>query len=117
MALKIGIRRADDVAVMDLAGRLWVQEPPLYEQVRSLLEQGCRFFVLNLENVDYIDSSGLGQLITIWTSVRSRNGNVNLLRPTERVRHLLRTTALHIVFDVFDDEDRARIAVHRDWPT
>lgn len=116
MALRIGIRRTDDVVILDLVGRLWVQELPLQEQVRSLLEQGSRFLVLNLENLDYIDSSGLGQLVSIWTSVRSRNGNINLLRPTEKVRRLLRTTALHIVFDVFDDEERARVAIRRDWP-
>jgi anti-sigma B factor antagonist len=116
MALKVGIRKMDEVVILDLAGRLWVQEQPLQDQVRSLLEEGCQFLVLNLENVDYIDSSGLGQLVSLWTSVRSRNGNINLLRPTERVRRLLRTTALYIVFDVFDDEQRARLAVRRDWP-
>jgi anti-sigma B factor antagonist len=117
MSLKIGTRKSDDVAVIDLAGRLWVQELPLQDQVKLLLDQGCRYLVLNLENVDYVDSSGLGQLVSIWTSVRSKNGNINLLRPTERVRRLLRTTALYVVFDVFDDEQRARAAVRRDWPT
>jgi anti-sigma B factor antagonist len=116
MALQIGIRRFDDVAIVDLAGRLWVQEPGLREQVHSLLDEGCRFLILNLQDVDYMDSSGLGQMVSIWTSARSRNGNIVLLRPTERVKRLLRTTALHIVFDVFDDEERARTAVRRDWP-
>src|SRR5262245_54425994 len=116
MALQIGTRRVDDVVILDLVGRLWVQELPLHERVRSLLEDGCRYLILNLEKLDYIDSSGLGQLVSIWTSVRSRTGNINLLRPTEKVRRLLRTTALYIVFDVFDDEERARTAVRRDWP-
>jgi anti-sigma B factor antagonist len=116
MSLNVGIRRMGDVAILDLAGRLWVQEQPLHDQTRSLLEGGCRFLILNLEKVDYIDSSGLGQLVSIWTSVRSRDGNINLLCPTERVRRLLRTTALYIVFDVFDDEQRALAAVRRDWP-
>jgi anti-sigma B factor antagonist len=117
MPLKVGIRKTDDLALLDLEGRLWVHEAPLHSHVRSLLEEGCRFLILNLEKVDYIDSSGLGQLVSIWTSVRSREGNVNLLRPTQRVKRLLRTTALYIVFDVFDDEQRARTAVRRDWPT
>jgi anti-sigma B factor antagonist len=116
MSLKISIRKIDDVAILDLAGRLWVQEQPLQDQVRSVLDQGGRFLVLNLENVDYIDSSGLGQLVSIWTSIRSRHGNIVLLKPTDRVRRLLRTTALYIVFDVFDEEERARSAVRRDWP-
>jgi anti-sigma B factor antagonist len=116
MSLQIGIRKKDDVVILDLVGRLWVQELPLKEKVRSLLEEGCRFLVLNLANLAYIDSSGLGQLVSIWTSVRSRNGNINLLCPTEKVRRLLRTTALYIVFDVFEDEERAIMAVRRDWP-
>ena len=73
MALQISTRRVDDIVVLDLVGRLWVQELPLHERVRSLLEDGCRFLVLNLENLEYIDSSGLGQLVSIWTSVRSRS--------------------------------------------
>jgi anti-sigma B factor antagonist len=116
MSLKVTIRKDSDVTVLDLAGRLWVQEQPLHDQVRALLDEGFRFLILNLEKVDYIDSSGLGQLVSIWTSVRSRNGNIVLLRPTDRVRRLLRTTALYIVFDVFDDEQRARDHVRRDWP-
>lgn|SRR5688572_5379701 len=116
MSLKITIRRTGDVAILDLAGRLWVQEQPLRDQARALLEDGCKFLILNLEQVDYMDSSGLGQLVSIWTSVRSHHGNINLLSPTERVRRLLRTTALYIVFDVFDDEQRALAAVRRDWP-
>jgi anti-sigma B factor antagonist len=116
MALKIGIRKVEDIVILDLAGRLWVQEQPLQDQVRSLIDAGCRFLVLNLEKVDYIDSSGLGQLVSLWTSFRSHNGNINLLRPTDKVRRLLRTTALYIVFDVFEDEDRARASVRREWP-
>ena len=116
MSLEVSIRRTGDVAILDLAGRLWVQEPPLHDQTRALLEEGCRFLILNLEKVDYIDSSGLGQLVSIWTSVRSHHGNINLLSPTEKVRRLLRTTALYIVFDVFDDEQRALGAVRREWP-
>jgi|SoiMethySBSTD1v2_1073268.scaffolds.fasta_scaffold116263_3 anti-sigma B factor antagonist len=116
MSLQIGIRKIDDVVILDLVGRLWVQELPLQEKVRSLVEEGCRFLILNLEHLEYIDSSGLGQLVSIWTSVRSRHGNINLLRPTEKVRRLLRTTALYIVFDVFEDEERALTTVRRDWP-
>jgi anti-sigma B factor antagonist len=116
MALNIGTRVFDDIVILDLEGRLWVQDQPLQDRVKSLLAEGHRFIVLNMTGVDYIDSSGLGQLVSIWTSVRARNGNINLLRPGERVRKLLKTTALYVVFDVFDDEERARAAVRRDWP-
>jgi anti-sigma B factor antagonist len=113
MSLKVGIRKTDDITLLDLEGRLWVQEGPLHTQVRSLLEGGCRFLILNLEKVDYIDSSGLGQLVSIWTSVRSLGGNVNLLRPTDRVKRLLRTTSLYVVFDVFEDEKLPCVATGR----
>src|SRR5215510_15432640 len=114
MALEINAQVLGDIVVLDMAGRLWVRDLSLQERVQSLLTEGHRFFVFNISNVDFIDSSGLGQLISIWTSVRSRNGNVNLLRPTERVRRLLTVTRLQVVFDVFEDEDRAKVAVHRD---
>jgi anti-sigma B factor antagonist len=116
MALEINARVLGDIVVLDMAGRLWVRDLSLHERVQTLLAGGYRYFVFNIANVDFIDSSGLGQLISIWTSVRSRSGNVNLLRPTERVRRLLTVTRLHVVFDVFDDEERAKVAVHRDWP-
>ena len=116
MALQIKERVVGDIIILDIAGRLWVRDLSLHERVQALLVQGHRFFVFNIGDVDFIDSSGLGQLISIWTSVRSRNGNVNLLRPAERVRRLLWVTRLQVVFDVFEDEERAKVAVHRDWP-
>src|SRR5262245_33687236 len=116
MALEVTPRLAGDTAILDMTGRLWVLDLPLHSQVQSMLAQGVRFFIFNLADVDYIDSSGLGQLISIWTSVRTKNGNVNLLKPTPRVRHLLTTTRLQVIFDVFEDEEKARLAVRRDWP-
>jgi anti-sigma B factor antagonist len=116
MALEISTRLIGDIVVLDMKGRLWVREKPLQEHVQSLLAQGHKYFVFNIAKVDYMDSSGLGQLISIWTSIRARKGNINLLAPTDRVRRLLTLTQLHIVFDVFEDEERASIAVHRDWP-
>src|SRR5262245_12973945 len=116
MGVQVRSRVTGETAVLDIAGKLWVLDLPLQNQVQALLAQGCRFFVFNLMDVDYIDSSGLGQLISLWTSVRTKNGNLNLLRPTDRVRQLLTTTRLQVVFDVFDDEEKAKIAVRRDWP-
>jgi anti-sigma B factor antagonist len=116
MALRIETRKSGEILIVDIHGRLWVQEPSLAEQVHTWLAEGHRFFVFNLAGVNYLDSSGLGQLVSIWTSIRSKGGNINLLRPTEKVRSLLRRVSLHIVFDVFDDEERAVIAAHRDWP-
>ena len=116
MALIIKPRVINDVVVLDMKGRLWVLDLPLRDKTQALLEQGCRFFVLNIAEVDYIDSSGLGQLISIWTSVRSKGGNVVLLNATSKVQRLLVTTRLQVIFDIFDDEERAKLAARRGWP-
>jgi anti-sigma B factor antagonist len=115
MALITNARVANDTVVLDLKGRLWVLDLHLRDEVQALLQQGCPFFVLNIAEVDYIDSSGLGQLISIWASVRKFGGNVVLLRPMSKVRRLLVTTSLQTIFDVYEDEERAKAAVRRDW--
>jgi len=113
MSLIVKARVTDDTVVLDLLGRLWVLDLPLRDRVHALLQDGCRFFVFNLEDVDYMDSSGLGQLVAIWTTVRTKGGNVVLLRPTERVRRLLTVTKLQIVFDTFQEEGKAKTSVRR----
>jgi anti-sigma B factor antagonist len=113
MGLIITSRAAGDTVLLDLQGRLWVLDLPLRDRVHSLLEQGCRYFVFNLAEVDYIDSSGLGQLVALWTSVRTREGNLCVLQPSARVRRLLTVTRLNVIFDMFDDEERAKNAVRR----
>src|SRR5215468_8640537 len=114
MALIVNSRVSADTVVLDLEGRLWVLDLPLHDQVRDLLAQECRYFVMNLEKVEYIDSSGLGQHVALWTSVRTRGGNLVLMRPTERVRRLLTVTRLNVVFDIFQDEDKAKAAIRRE---
>ena len=108
MGLLIKPRVTGDTVVIDLFGRLWILDSPLRDTVQSLLAQGCKFFVLNLEGVDYMDSSGLGQLVTIWTSARTKEGNLGLLKPNEKVLRL------HVVIDIFQDEERAKAAIRRD---
>ena len=115
MALITNARVANDTVVLDMKGRLWVLDLPLRDKIHVLLQQGCAFFVLNIAEVDYMDSSGLGQLISIWTSVRKFGGNVVLLRPIPRVRQLLMTASLQTIFDVFEDEEKAKAGVRRDW--
>jgi anti-sigma B factor antagonist len=114
MGLLIKPRVTGDTVVIDLFGRLWILDSPLRDTVQSLLAQGCKFFVLNLEGVDYMDSSGLGQLVTIWTSARTKEGNLGLLKPNEKVLRLLKMTRLHVVIDIFQDEERAKAAIRRD---
>ncbi len=113
MGLIITLRTVGNVSVIDLQGRLWILDLPLRDHIHGLLEEGRRYFVLNLEGVDYIDSSGLGQLVSLWTSIRTKDGNLSLLRPTERVQRLLTVTRLKVVFDIFHDEDRAVAAMRR----
>jgi anti-sigma B factor antagonist len=114
MALMVNPRVTADTVVLDLQGRLWVLDLPLHDQVRDLLSDGCRYFVMNLEKVEYIDSSGLGQLVALWTSVRTKGGNLVLMRPSERVRRLLTVTRLNVVFDVYQDEEKAKAASRRE---
>lgn len=107
MALLIKVRVVSGVVILDMFGRLWILDLPLRERMTVLLEEGNRFFVLNLAGVDYIDSSGLGQLVAIWTSVRNRSGHLTLFNPTKRVRKLFEITKLNTVFEIFENENDA----------
>jgi anti-sigma B factor antagonist len=107
MPLLIQQRMVGDVVVLDLTGRLWILDLPLRDKMNTLLNESNRNFVLNLTGVEYIDSSGLGQLITIWTSIRNRGGQMTVLNPTKRVQRLLDITRLDTVFQIFDKEEAA----------
>ena len=107
MPLVIKQRILSDVVIVDLTGRLWILDLPLRDLMNSLLSDGKRRFVLNLAAVDYIDSSGLGQLISIWSSIRNKNGHMTLLNPSKRVQRLFEITRLDTVFDIFEQEPEA----------
>ena len=79
----------------------------LRECINELLEEGHRAFVLNMANVPYVDSFGLGQLITVWTSVRNKGGHLILLRPTDHVQALFRITKLNTIFRISGEEAQA----------
>lgn len=112
MSLNITSRIISGVTVVDVAGRMCFLDITLRDCVKEWLEEGHRTFVLNLANVPYIDSFGLSQLVTIWTSVRNRGGYVTLLRPPEHVQELLQLTKLNTVFNISTDEaDAVREAV------
>lgn len=113
MSLSVNTRRVGDVVVVDMSGRLTSGEPVLLlrDTVRRFLEDGERKFVLNLGNVSYIDSSGLGELVTTYTSLQKRGGNVNLLNLTKKAHDLLQMTKLLTVFDTYDEEGKA-VAAH-----
>jgi len=115
MALTVTLRDSEKTVIVDLVGRLWVLELPLRQTIAELLEQGRRYFVLNLAGVNYMDSSGLGQMVSIWSSTRNRGGHVVLLRPNERILHLLDITKLNTVFEIFHDERQAVQAAQKNW--
>ena len=109
MSMLLKPRRLDDVLVLDLSGRITIGEGTviLRETIRKFLDAGDRKFVLNLGNCDYIDSSGLGELVTSFTTVRSAGGELKLLNLTRRVQDLLQITKLLTVFESYNDETEA----------
>jgi anti-sigma B factor antagonist len=107
MSLAITSRIVSGVVIVDMSGKLCFLEFALCQQINELLEEGHRQFVLNLVNVPYIDSFGLGQLITAWTSIRTRGGQLILLRPTDHVRKLFEITKLSSVFHTSGEEAQA----------
>lgn len=109
MSLTLKTRKVESAVVIDLSGRLTIGEPVLLmrESIRVLVNDGVRQFVLNLGDVSYIDSSGLGELVSTFTSLRNKGGDVKLLKLTSKVQDLLQMTKLLTVFDVYDDEAQA----------
>jgi anti-sigma B factor antagonist len=107
MALIVKQRNVSEIVVLDLTGRLWILDLPLKDLMNEILSEGKHNFVLNLANVDYLDSSGLGQLISIWKSIRGRNGYMTLLNPSKRVQRLFEITRLDTVFEICQQESDA----------
>jgi anti-sigma B factor antagonist len=109
MSMLLKPRRLDDVVVLDLSGRITIGEGTviLRDAIRKMLAAGDRKFLLNLANCDYIDSSGLGELVTSFTTVRNAGGELKLVNLTRRVQDLLQITKLLTVFESFNDETEA----------
>ena len=107
MPLAITSRISSNVVIVDINGRLCLLDVTLREHMTELLEEGHRAFVVNLANVPYVDSFGLGQLITIWTSIRNGGGQLVLLRPTVYVQKLFEITKLNTVFHISGEEAQA----------
>ena len=107
--IKIGTRQADGITVIDISGRIALGdgEVLLRETVDNLLRKGQKKLLLNLAEVTYIDSSGIGALVGVYTAVRKQGGELQLLNLTKRVRNLLQITKLYTVFTVSDDETAA----------
>ncbi|HYA62777.1 MAG TPA: STAS domain-containing protein [Candidatus Sulfotelmatobacter sp.] len=109
MRVEVTTRQVGDVAIVDLRGRLVVGEESaaVRRQVRDLLLQGNKKLLLNLSQVDYIDSSGLGDLVGAFSSARKQGGELKLLCPGNKFDYLMQITKLALLIDVMDDEASA----------
>jgi anti-sigma B factor antagonist len=98
-----------DIAVIDFSGKITLGEGSaiLRTTIRELIERGHRKILLNLADVDYIDSSGIGELVSAYTAVRTVSGEMKLLQLTRRVHDILQITRLVTVFDVQSEEEAA----------
>jgi anti-sigma B factor antagonist len=107
--MKVNTRQVDGVTILDLSGRITLGEGSvqLRDAVRDLLAKGSKLILLNLADVNYIDSSGIGELVSAYTTVRNQGGELKLLNLTKKVHDLLQITKLYTVFDVKDDEASA----------
>src|SRR6516162_7795660 len=107
--MKASTRQVDGVTIVDLSGRITLGEGSvvLRDTVKDLLGKGQKKILLNLGDVSYIDSSGIGELVSAFTSVRNQGGELKLLHLTKKVHDLLQITKLYTVFDVKDDEAAA----------
>ncbi len=109
MSMKATLRQVDSVTVVDISGRITLGEgcTQLRELIREQLGKGNRNVLLNLADVTYIDSSGIGELVSAFTTVSNQGGQLKLLNLTKKVHDLLQITKLYTVFDVHDDEVKA----------
>jgi anti-sigma B factor antagonist len=104
--MKASTRQVDGITIVDLSGRITLGEGSvvLRDTIKDLLGKGQKKILLNLGDVSYIDSSGIGELVSAFTSVRNQGGELKLLHLTKKVHDLLQITKLYTVFDVKDDE-------------
>ncbi len=109
MALTIASREVDGVVVLDLSGRITLGEGSvqLRDAIRGLIGKGKKNVLLNMGEVNYIDSSGLGELVSAYTTAKNQQAEVKLLKLTRKVHDLLQLTKLYTVFDIKDDEASA----------
>ena len=102
-------RQAGDVTVLDLDGKITIGEGSvsLRGAIRRLVEEGKKKILLNLSGVSYVDSSGIGELVSSYTTTSSKGGQLKLLNLTQKIHDLLTITKLLTVFDVYEDEATA----------
>jgi anti-sigma B factor antagonist len=107
--MKIDERAVDGVTILDLQGKMLIGEGDelLREKINQLVENGTERIVLNLAEVPYVDSAGLGEIVRCYTTVSRKNGKLKLLHLTKRIHDLLSITKLLTVFETYDTEEEA----------
>lgn len=109
MACKVSMRQSGDVAIVDVSGRITLGDGSgiLRDTVKSLIDKGQKNILLNLGDVSYIDSAGLGELVGSYATVTNQGGQIKLLNAQSKVRDVLQVTKLYTVFEVFTNETEA----------
>jgi anti-sigma B factor antagonist len=107
--MQIEERIVDDVTILDLKGKMTLGEGDelLKDKINSLVSQGHKKIVLNLEAVPYIDSAGLGEIVRTYTSISRQGGKLKLLNVSKRIQDLLVITKLITIFDSYENENEA----------
>jgi anti-sigma B factor antagonist len=109
MALTTKTRQVGDVTIVDLHGKITLGENTgiLRDELRSLLSQGKKHIVLNLADVSYVDSAGLGELVGAYTTATNQGGAVKLLNMQSKMKDLMQITKLHTIFPAYENEQEA----------
>jgi len=109
MSLRANVRRAGDVAIVDLAGRITLGEGSglVRNTIKDLVNSAQKNILVNLKDVTYMDSAGLGELVGAYATVTNAQGSIKLLHAQGKVRDVLQVTKLYTVFVAFDDEPQA----------
>ncbi len=107
--MTIDTRSVDGVTILDVHGKVTIGEGSreVRVKIRELLENGNKDILMNLGDVSYVDSAGIGELVSSYTTVTNQGGQFKLLNLTKKIRELLAITKLLTVFDSFDDETAA----------
>lgn len=112
MQLEIRVRKLGSIVILDLIGKITIGEGSnkLRDEVNRLLESGEKEIILNFEQATYLDSSGIGELISRHTTTKNQGGHLKLLKLPRKIKDLLTVTRLLPVFETFDDEEDALLS-------
>jgi anti-sigma B factor antagonist len=107
--LKVQLRERDGIVILDLHGKLMggPDADSIRNTIHDLLERGSSRVIVSLRGVNWVNSTGIGILITGYTTLRKNGGDLKLLHVSERIRSILYITKLNLIFECFDDEDQA----------